>query len=485
MLRKATIVIVNNVVFPADLDMAIFALLKRELRPGARVVCFKDCFPRLRGAQHVPLEHPLGAFRLPPLQLCSDDSAVSWTASAIRYLVFVVRPPPPRLTFPLVRGQLTLPQHATIEQRELFLVEQRLLDEWREATEALTREGVQPELLEMEQQHRQPQQVAAPPPAVVSKKGREKIVHRAAESDENSRDSKREDSKKKPEKRQRGKRWEYVEEIPFILPPSPPRARSRAFKDSIQTRGLSTKRQKAIIRQRPRSPSPMRTRGARKKIGKEVVDLKKLVIWNEEPDRDHDDFCAVCFGDGLLLCCESMCWRSFHVACVGLEEPPEGKWVCELCSRSSHEEPQCCICGIDGFTNLVCTGGCGNVCHEDCAGYRDRGANAAWTCAECGANGECIEMQIDVEEQEIVQQVYLAEEGEEREQQEEKQEEKLEEQQEEQPKDANVDVVVMEVEGNSNSNRNDNYMGEGKLAFEERQLLIEVPETGLESQRSE
>ena len=49
---------------------------------------------------------------------------------------------------------------------------------------------------------------------------------------------------------------------------------------------------RAVVRQRPRSPSPLRTRGQRRRDGKEVVELRKLVIWQES--MDNDDYCGVC-----------------------------------------------------------------------------------------------------------------------------------------------------------------------------------------------
>lgn len=68
--------------------------------------------------------------------------------------------------------------------------------------------------------------------------------------------------------------------------------------------------------------------------------MKKLVIWQERPNArvwpacralsepplqsltrrawQHDDFCGICMQGGELMMCDGSCWRSFHVACVGV-----------------------------------------------------------------------------------------------------------------------------------------------------------------------
>jgi hypothetical protein len=63
----------------------------------------------------------------------------------------------------------------------------------------------------------------------------------------------------------------------------------------------------------------------------QVVELRKMVIWTE-PERGNEDYCCVCCDGGELVCCDGMCFRSFHVECVGLPQVPEGDFVCELCS---------------------------------------------------------------------------------------------------------------------------------------------------------
>lgn len=54
----------------------------------------------------------------------------------------------------------------------------------------------------------------------------------------------------------------------------------------------------------------------------------------EFDELENDDQCAVCLGDGDLLCCDG-CPSSFHQQCIDLplyETLPEGKWYCPECT---------------------------------------------------------------------------------------------------------------------------------------------------------
>lgn len=49
-------------------------------------------------------------------------------------------------------------------------------------------------------------------------------------------------------------------------------------------------------------------------------------------DRDSDDECFVCGGDGSLIVCDNReCGRAYHVACAGLATIPSGDWTCPGC----------------------------------------------------------------------------------------------------------------------------------------------------------
>ena len=55
---------------------------------------------------------------------------------------------------------------------------------------------------------------------------------------------------------------------------------------------------------------------------------------DELEELENDDQCAVCFGEGDLICCDG-CPSSYHQQCMGLlpgEELPDGKWYCPECS---------------------------------------------------------------------------------------------------------------------------------------------------------
>lgn len=377
-LKQATIVLVNNVVFSPQLDLAIFMLLKRICKPGTRVLCFKNSFPRLRVAEnhYLSQEHPLSAFHLPPHQFLSKQNEVSWTASPIRYLVYVVVPAAPHLKFPIIRGNVFVPKGMEYPADDVLEQEQALLTSWREQCEELAASAVEAQLEQLQENDA---------PGVVTKKARRKSLPQPlVPVPPTSVDNELAVTVPRVAKQPRRPRWDYVEEIPFLLPPSPPRRSRKPFTDEVQTRGLSHSK-KALIRERPRSPSPLRTRGQRRKDGKEVQVLRKRVVWQEVANPTHDDFCARCIQGGLLLCCDGNCWRAFHMECVGLQElPPESEqWFCELCHVDGDGGgAECGICGVQGGTPIEC-GSCQRVFHWDCVGLMEQVEVPAFTCSQC------------------------------------------------------------------------------------------------------
>ncbi len=88
-IQQATIVFINNVVFDEALNQSIVNVLARELRDGARVVCFSNFFPRQREASRDPL---LSRFHFPPFEFVSAPNSASWTASALHYYVYTLVP---------------------------------------------------------------------------------------------------------------------------------------------------------------------------------------------------------------------------------------------------------------------------------------------------------------------------------------------------------------------------------------------------------
>jgi hypothetical protein len=124
---------------------------------------------------------------------------------------------------------------------------------------------------------------------------------------------------------------------------------------------------------------PRLTRRQRRQRGEEIVELRKTVIWTS-PEAS-EDYCCVCCDGGELLCCDGNCFRSFHIACLGLDSLPEGDYLCEKCAESSQYEGQheCDSCGIRGLTDVQC--GCGSHCHSDCVGVSF--GSLEFVCAPC------------------------------------------------------------------------------------------------------
>ena len=50
--------------------------------------------------------------------------------------------------------------------------------------------------------------------------------------------------------------------------------------------------------------------------------------------RDHNmDLCDRCEDGGVIIMCDGPCQRSFHPACLGMDDKPdEDPWMCNRCS---------------------------------------------------------------------------------------------------------------------------------------------------------
>ncbi|MCL7032690.1 hypothetical protein MKW94_002495, partial [Papaver nudicaule] len=79
--------------------------------------------------------------------------------------------------------------------------------------------------------------------------------------------------------------------------------------------------------------------------GRSLLDCQKQLqekcsnIYAQKGDLVHntnDDICSICYHGGTLLLCDQ-CPSSFHLNCLGLEDVPDGKWICSSC--------RCRICG--------------------------------------------------------------------------------------------------------------------------------------------
>ncbi|KAM4575910.1 histone-lysine N-methyltransferase NSD3 isoform 4-T4 [Odontesthes bonariensis] len=79
----------------------------------------------------------------------------------------------------------------------------------------------------------------------------------------------------------------------------------------------------------------------------------------------RDTVCQICevYGEGLVVC-EGDCNRQFHLDCLGLSSPPEGRYICSECRNGSHP---CFSCKTVGQEVTRCSvSGCGCYYHEEC-----------------------------------------------------------------------------------------------------------------------
>ena len=58
------------------------------------------------------------------------------------------------------------------------------------------------------------------------------------------------------------------------------------------------------------------------------------------PDERNVDECVICFGSGVLICCDD-CPNAFHSDCLGYyQHLPRGKWKCYFCKVIRHGIPE-------------------------------------------------------------------------------------------------------------------------------------------------
>ena len=114
-----------------------------------------------------------------------------------------------------------------------------------------------------------------------------------------------------------------------------------------------------------RSPIPM------------LTEAEALEQANAEGHMDEEDeeitgcraakkefVCKSCETSGELLLCEGRCSGAFHLSCLGIEEVPEGEFLCEECKIDKHT---CYICRINTGEVRPCSVlYCGKFYHDDC-----------------------------------------------------------------------------------------------------------------------
>ncbi|EOY13226.1 Acyl-CoA N-acyltransferase with RING/FYVE/PHD-type zinc finger protein, putative isoform 1 [Theobroma cacao] len=119
--------------------------------------------------------------------------------------------------------------------------------------------------------------------------------------------------------------------------------------------------------------------------------MRKYGIQKVEADENdrNDDSCGLCGDGGELICCDN-CPSTFHLACLYMQELPEGNWYCSNCT--------CWICGnfvndkeasssIDAFKCLQCEHKYHKACLNDKSQFEEK-VSDTWFCG-----GSCEEVQ--------------------------------------------------------------------------------------------
>ncbi|XVF78768.1 hypothetical protein PTKIN_Ptkin14bG0162700 [Pterospermum kingtungense] len=109
----------------------------------------------------------------------------------------------------------------------------------------------------------------------------------------------------------------------------------------------------------------------------------------EAEDNDpNDDSCGLCGDGGELICCDN-CPSTFHLACLSMQELPEGNWYCSNCT--------CWICknfvndkeassSLDAFKCSQCDHKYHKACLNDKSLFEEKGSDTLF----CG--GSCQEL---------------------------------------------------------------------------------------------
>uniref|UniRef100_A0AAQ5X9Z2 Histone-lysine N-methyltransferase NSD3 n=1 Tax=Amphiprion ocellaris TaxID=80972 RepID=A0AAQ5X9Z2_AMPOC len=97
------------------------------------------------------------------------------------------------------------------------------------------------------------------------------------------------------------------------------------------------------------------------------------------------------YGEGLVVC-EGECSRQFHLECLGLSSPPEGRFTCLECRNGNHP---CFSCKTAGREVTRCSvSGCGCYYHEDCVRKlpgTTSSSGGGFTCPQHSCSTCCLE----------------------------------------------------------------------------------------------
>ncbi|XP_032434420.1 histone-lysine N-methyltransferase NSD3 isoform X3 [Xiphophorus hellerii] len=107
----------------------------------------------------------------------------------------------------------------------------------------------------------------------------------------------------------------------------------------------------------------------------------------------RDTVCQICeaYGEGLVVC-EGDCSRQFHLECLGLSSPPEGRFTCTECRNGNHP---CFSCkSVDPEVTRCSMSGCGCFYHEDCVRKlpgATSGSGGGFCCPQHSCSTCCLE----------------------------------------------------------------------------------------------
>ncbi|XP_043964639.1 histone-lysine N-methyltransferase NSD3 isoform X5 [Gambusia affinis] len=107
----------------------------------------------------------------------------------------------------------------------------------------------------------------------------------------------------------------------------------------------------------------------------------------------RDTVCQICeaYGEGLVVC-EGDCSRQFHLECLGLSSPPEGRFTCTECRNGNHP---CFSCkSVDPEVTRCSMSGCGCFYHEDCVRKlpgTTSGSGGGFCCPQHSCSTCCLE----------------------------------------------------------------------------------------------
>ncbi|KAK5606065.1 hypothetical protein CRENBAI_000928 [Crenichthys baileyi] len=110
----------------------------------------------------------------------------------------------------------------------------------------------------------------------------------------------------------------------------------------------------------------------------------------------RDTVCQICevFGEGLVMC-EGDCNRQFHLECLGLSSPPEGRFTCNECRNGNHP---CFGCkSADPEVTRCSMPGCGCFYHDDCVRKlpgTTSGSGGGFCCPQHSCSTCCLERDV-------------------------------------------------------------------------------------------